>query len=142
MSLIQQHKIHTASLQVQFEGIEEGLGLQDRLALVFHEKVKPALEKEFDQLIGPETTLVIDQLILDCGFITDEDWEEKLLQQVLGQVRKEIASKPSSQTQLITKENKANEVSSFLWIKDISPGTVLFHPLMRWKKLYPLKSNL
>lgn len=121
MSLIQQHKIHTASLQVQFEGIEEGLGLQDRLALVFHEKVKPALEKEFDQLIGPETTLVIDQLILDCGFITDEDWEEKLLQQVLGQVRKEIASKPSSQTQRITKGNKANEVFFYFMDKGYFP---------------------
>ena len=53
MSHSQIHKIHTTSLQVQFAGIEEGLGLQDRLALVFHEKIKPALEKEFDQLADP-----------------------------------------------------------------------------------------
>ena len=121
MSHSQIHKIHTTSLQVQFDGIEEGLGLQDRLALVFHEKIKPALEKEFDQLADPKTTLVIDSLVLDCGYLPDENWEETLHQQILEQVRKEIAAKPSNQRMQISKEIKANEVFFFFMAKGHFP---------------------
>ncbi|WP_296703617.1 contractile injection system tape measure protein [Algoriphagus sp.] len=121
MSLSNNHKIHTTSLEVQFEGIEEGLGLQDRLALVFHEKVMPALEKEFDAQVNPDSTLVLDSLIIDCGFLTSENWEELLLQNILEQVRKELASNLSNKSRFYSKENKANEVFFFFMDKGYFP---------------------
>ncbi len=128
MSPSQKHKVHTTSLQVYFEGIEEGLGLQDRLALVFHEKLKPALDKEFDQIAGSDTTVVIDSLILDCGYLTGENWEEKLLQSLLEQVRKELASPSSSQKpKYFTKEAKANEMFFFFLEKGYFPWNSPFY---------------
>lgn len=121
MSLSKNHKIHTTSLQVQFEGIEEGLGLQDRLALVFHEKVLPALEKEFDIHADSDSTLVIDSLIIDCGYLSNENWEELLLQNILEQISKELASNHSNKPRLQTKEDKASQVFFFFMEKGYFP---------------------
>lgn len=127
MSLSQNHKIHTTSLQVQFEGIEEGLGLQDRLALVFHEKVLPALEKEFDNQGDPDKTWVIPSLVLDCGVLTSENWEESFLEKVLEQFRKEMAAGPTAETKVVTKEKKASEVFFFFMQKGYFPWNSPFN---------------
>ncbi|GAA0879204.1 hypothetical protein GCM10009119_21720 [Algoriphagus jejuensis] len=113
MGLSQNHKIHTASLQVQFEGMEEDFGLQERLALVFHEKVKPALEKELDELADPNTTWVIDSLVLDCGFLPSENWEEILHQKILEEIRNELESLPAGKSTVLSKKEKAREVFFF-----------------------------
>lgn len=121
MSPAQKHKIHTTALQVDFEGMEEGLGLQDRLTQVFYEKLKPALEKEFDDLVDSKTTLEIDSLVLDCGFLTGEDWEEKLLQNLQEQVRKELTRSKSGKHNYTSKESKASEVFFFFLEKGYFP---------------------
>ncbi|MEN2280588.1 contractile injection system tape measure protein [Algoriphagus sp. SE2] len=129
MNLSKNHKIHTTSLQVQFEGIEEGLGLQDKLALVFHEKVMPALEKEFDVHAGSDSTLVFDSLIIDCGYLSSENWEELLLQNILDQIRKELTSNLSNKPTFRSKENKASEVFFFFMEKGYFPWNSPFaHP--------------
>lgn len=121
MSQSQNHKIHTTALQVDFEGMDGGLGLQDKLAQVFYEKLKPALEKEFDDLVDSKTTLEIDSLVLDCGFLTGDDWEEKLLQNLLGQVRKELARNKYGKHNFTSKESKASEVFFFFLEKGYFP---------------------
>ncbi|MEB2773759.1 contractile injection system tape measure protein [Algoriphagus sp. D3-2-R+10] len=121
MSLTQNHKVHTASFQVNFEGIEEGLGLQDNLALIFYEKVIPALEKEFDEFADPSSTLVINELELDCGLLTSENWEEELLQKVIQQVRKELVSSQTEKPTVLTRKEKATEVFFYFLEKGFFP---------------------
>lgn len=121
MSQSQNHKIHTTALQVDFEGVEGGLGLQDKLARVFYEKLKPALEKEFDELVDSKTMLEIDSLVLDCGFLTGDDWEEKLLQNLQEQVRKELARDKYGKHNYISKESKASGVFFFFLEKGYFP---------------------
>ncbi|MCL6258867.1 contractile injection system tape measure protein [Aquiflexum sp. TKW24L] len=110
MSEIQKHKIHTASLQVDFEGLEEGLGVQDSLGLLFYEKIKPALEKAFDNYGDPKATIVFDKLELDCGKILYENWEENLVKQVLIQLDENLKSVSKEKNEIIPVGKKAEEV--------------------------------
>lgn len=121
MSEIQNHKIHTASLQVDFEGMEEGLGVQDSLGLLFYEKMKPALEKAFDKYGDPKATIVFDKLELDCGQISYENWEEDLLKQVLIQLEQNLKSLPKGKKETVRAEKKAEEVFFFFLRKGYFP---------------------
>ena len=121
MSVLQNHKIHTVSIQVEFEGMEEGLGVQDSLGLYFYEKIKPALEKTFDQYSDPKKTLVIDRLELDCGIISYENWEAVFVQRVIKQLGEELNSPEKSNTTSISIENKASEVFFFFLQKGYFP---------------------
>jgi hypothetical protein len=121
MSGLQNHKIHTASLQVDFEGMEEGLGVQDSLGLLFHEKIKPALERAFDKYGDPKATIVFDKLELDCGQITYENWEEKLVKQVLIQLEDKFKSPKEEKMGIIPQEKKAEEVFIYFLKKGYFP---------------------
>lgn len=121
MSEIQNHKIHTASLQVDFEGMEEGLGVQDSLGLLFYEKIKPALEKAFDKYGDPKGTIVFDKLELDCGQISYENWEEDLLKQVIHQLEQNLKSLPKGKKETVPAEKKAEEVFFYFLRKGYFP---------------------
>lgn len=143
MAGLQNHKIHTASLQVDFEGMEEGLGVQDSLGLLFYEKIKPALEKAFDKYGDPKETLVFDKLELDCGQISYENWEEDLVKQVLIQLEENLKYLPKEKKETISVEKKAEEVfihflekgyfpwnSPFVKPKDLEESIILVNPLV------------
>lgn len=143
MSEIQNHKIHTASLQVDFEGMEEGFGIQDSLGLLFYEKIKPALEKAFDNYADPKETLVFDKLELDCGQISYENWEEDLVKQVLIQLEENIRFLSKGKKETISVEKKAEEVfihflekgyfpwnSPFVKPKELEESLILVNPLV------------
>lgn len=110
MATLQNHKIHTVSLQVDFEGIEEGLGMQDSLSLVFYEKIKPVLEKAFDIQANSRATLVLEKLELDCGFIPYDNWEENLAEKVFVHIQDLLKSSSAAEKEVVTIEKKAEEV--------------------------------
>lgn len=126
MSDIQKHKIHTASLQVDFEGMEEGLGVQDSIGLLFHEKIKPALEKAFDKYADPKATIVFDKLELDCGQISYQNWEEDIVKQILIQLEENLKSLPKEKKEIISVEKKAEEVFIHFLEKGFFPWNSLF----------------
>jgi hypothetical protein len=143
MSKIQKHKIHTASLKVDFEGVEEGLGVQDSLGLFFYEKIKPALEKVFDKYGDPKATIVFDKLELDCGQVSYENWEENIVKQVIYQLEENLESLPKERKKFISEEKKAEEVffhflqkgyfpwnSPFINLKDLEESILLGIPLL------------
>jgi len=121
MAAMQNHKIHTANLQVNFEGMEEGLGVHESLGLFFYEKIKPALEKAFDQYSDQKRILVIDKLELDCGNIPYENWERVLLQKILSQVGEELKSPQKSNSESVSLEKKADKVFFFFLQKGYFP---------------------
>ncbi|MCH6236261.1 contractile injection system tape measure protein [Cognataquiflexum rubidum] len=153
MSEIQNHKIHTASLQVDFEGLEEGLGVQDSLGLLFYEKIKPALEKTFDNYGDPKATIVFDKLELDCGHISYENWEENLVKQVLIQLDENLKSVSKEKNEIIPVGKKAEEVfihflkkgyfpwnSPFANPRDLEDSVVLEPPFLEKLRFVFLKS--
>src|SRR5690554_4844911 len=121
MSVLQNHRIHTVSLQVDFEGMEEGLGVQDSLGLYFYEKIKPVLEKAFDQYGDPKRTFVIDRLELDCGNISYENWETVFLQRIIKRLGEELNFPEKSSPATVSTEYKASEVFFFFLKKGYFP---------------------
>lgn len=121
MPVLQNHKIHTVSIQVEFEGMEEGLGVQDSLGQCFYEKIKPALDSAFDQYGDPNRTLVIDRLEVDCGKIPYENWEAVLVQRIIKQLGEELNSPEKNNTASISMENKATDVFFFFLQKGYFP---------------------
>lgn len=109
----QRHHIHTASLHVEFEGIEQGLGLQDSLGRFFSDRVKPALERALDRLAEPDVTLVVDKLSLDCGILSEEDWEEEMLKSISDQLEAAIKKSHSNGSIAKTSSHQATESMLF-----------------------------
>lgn len=126
MSEIQNHKIQTASLLVDFEGMEEGLGVQDSLGLLFYEKIKPALEKAFDNYGDPKATIFFEKLELDCGQISYENWEEKIVKQVLIQLEEKMKSPTGIKKEIVPAEKKAEEVFFHFLAKGYFPWNSTF----------------
>jgi hypothetical protein len=69
------HIIQNVTFQVDFEKIEEGLGLQEDLSLIFHQKIEPALQKLFDAYSSEDFTIKIDKMVVNCGAVEDGDLE-------------------------------------------------------------------
>jgi hypothetical protein len=149
MANLQNHKIHTVALQVDFEGMEEGLGVQDSLGLVFYEKIKPALEKVFDKYGDPKSTIVIEKLELNCGQVLYENWEEDLVNQVLIQLEDSLKSLSKKTKEIISVEKKAEEVfihflekGFFPWNSSFANPRELENSLLLDKKLLEKLSKL
>ena len=109
----QKHKIRNASLQIDFEGLENGLGLQDSLSLYFHEKIEPVLQELFDEYSNHDSTLKIDKLDLDCGPINLQNWEYLLLDKLKEQAV--MAMKSLKEKQLSQKMPSENAEEVFLF---------------------------
>lgn len=121
MNRAQNHKIHTASLQVQFEGMEGVLGMQDNLGLLFYEKIEPLLQKAFDRSADPRATIVLDKLILDCGKLSGENWEEEMLLAIPKLLEEKLQSVRMYPRYEKTIEQQAEEVMVFFLEKGYFP---------------------
>lgn len=121
MNRAQNHKIHTASLQVQFEGMEGALGIQDNLGLLFYEKIEPLLQKAFDRSADPRTTIVLEKLILDCGKLSGENWEEEMLLAISKLLEEKLQSVRMNPRSEKTIEQQAEEVMVFFLEKGYFP---------------------
>ena len=142
MSSIQNHKIHTASLQVDFEGVEEGLGLQDSLGLFFYEKIKPALEKAFDRYGNPKETIVLEKLELDCGNISYANWEEEFLQKILVQLEENLKFPQIGKKEKVPVEKKAEEVFIHFLEKGFFPWNSPFSSPKELENAVALETSL
>lgn len=122
----QNHKIHTASLQVQFEGMEGAFGMQDELGLLFYEKIRPLLEKTFDRFSEPSKTAILDKLILDCGKLSSENWEEELLRSISQQLDEALQTARSQPRLEKSMDQQAMEVMEFFIQKGYFPWSSPF----------------
>lgn len=122
----QNHKVHTASLEVQFEGMEGALGRQDELGLLFSEKIQPLLEKAFDRFSEPGKTVILDKLILDCGRLSDDNWEDEMLRSIAQQLDQALHSARSQRRLEKSMDQQAMEVMEFFIQKGYFPWSSPF----------------
>lgn len=46
------HIIRSQSLSIEFQNLDDGFGMQNKITEVFYEKVQPKMEVLFDELFG------------------------------------------------------------------------------------------
>jgi hypothetical protein len=120
------HIIQNTTFQIDFERMEEGLGLQEELSLIFHQKIEPALQQLFDTYSSEDFTIKIDKMELDCGPIGDADWEKTLLNRIKEQVEEVLRSKKNIGEKQVSKAKTTDEVFFYFLQKGYFPWNSQF----------------
>lgn len=100
------HIIHRQSLEVAFRRPGQDKGMQERVAEVYYQRILPQLANLFDDLGYEPVALRIPVLSIDCGEISEADWEEKLAERVVNSITNELQSYRSS---TLNEENQSNQ---------------------------------
>jgi hypothetical protein len=86
------HIIRQQELEIHFENLEDAIGLQDRVAELFYQKLQPEMEKLFDEIAGEKYLVKLDKLEIDCGFLSDKNWEQLWVENTLRNLRSELVA--------------------------------------------------
>jgi len=88
-----QHIIKTQSIEINFENPEDSIGVQDRIAEIFYDKLAPGMNSLFDEITGEKYLLAIDRLEIDCGILSRKNWENDLVENTLRKLKDELRTK-------------------------------------------------
>jgi hypothetical protein len=86
------HIIQKQSFEIGFENPETTLGLQDQVAQVFYENLKPRMEKMFDEMFNNDQYAIIDNLEIDLGTLDPENWEQEFADRAIEKLRISLAA--------------------------------------------------
>jgi hypothetical protein len=84
------HIIRTQAVEIHFENLNDAIGLQDRVASVFYEKMQPAMEKLFDEIAGEKVLVRLDRLEINCGIFSGKNWEDIWVENLLQKLKSEL----------------------------------------------------
>jgi hypothetical protein len=79
--------IRKQNVVISFEDTEEGIGMQNHIAEVFHERLKPAMEIVLDEEIGRNYFASVEKLEIDCGILSNKNWEQEWIETTLRKLR-------------------------------------------------------
>ena len=85
------HIIQHHNIEIYFNNPDDAFGIQNRIAEVFYDKLQPAMEILFDDMFGEKYYATIDKLEIDIGLISQNNWEQELLDNTLKQLKTEIS---------------------------------------------------
>ena len=86
------HIIQKQSFEIGFENPENTLGLQNQVAQVFYESLKPRMEKMFDEMFDHDQYAVIDMLEIDLGTLDPENWEQEFADRAIERLKISLAT--------------------------------------------------
>ena len=86
------HIIQKQSFEIGFENPENTLGLQNQVAQVFYESLKPRMEKMFDEMFDHDQYAVIDRLEIDLGTLDPENWEQEFADRAIERLKISLAT--------------------------------------------------
>ncbi len=92
------HNIQKQSISIGFENPENALGLQNRIAELFYERVQPQMEAMFDELADEDHSINIETLEIDCGTIKGPHWEDEWIDTILFQLKQQLNALPKNKT--------------------------------------------
>ncbi|HTM92245.1 MAG TPA: contractile injection system tape measure protein, partial [Flavisolibacter sp.] len=92
------HIIQKQSISISFENPANALGLQNRIADLFYERVQPQMEALFNEMADADHNIKIETLEIDCGIIKGKHWEEEWVDTVLFQLKQELNASPKNKT--------------------------------------------
>jgi hypothetical protein len=107
------HIIRTQEIEIHFENLDEAIGLQDRVADVFYNQLQPAMEKLFDEIAGDNQIVKLDRLEIDCGTISNKNWEAEWVENCLRNLRSELLA-AHRKSEINTTEQAAQSFLFFL----------------------------
>lgn len=85
-----QHTIQQQHIEISFAELDDALGVQNRIADLFYEKIQPQMEIIFDELFDNDTTVFIERLEVDCGMVPKKNWEEEWVHNTLFKLKEEL----------------------------------------------------
>ena len=92
------HIIQKQSISIGFDNPENALGLQNRIAELFYERVQPQMEVLFDELADEDHIINIETLEIDCGIIKGKHWEGEWVDTVLFRLKQRLNALPKNKT--------------------------------------------
>ena len=93
------HIIQKQSISIGFENPDNALGLQNRIAELFYERVQPRMETLFDEMADENHTIYIETLEIDCGILKGKHWEDEWVDAVLFHLKQELNDLPKKKIQ-------------------------------------------
>lgn len=88
----QSHIIGKQTIEVSFESLDNAIGIQNRIAEIFYERIQPEMELLFDNNLGENYTAVIDHLEIDCGLLSSKNWEEEWVEVTLRTLKERLVA--------------------------------------------------
>ena len=88
------HIIQKQSISIGFENPGNALGLQNRIAELFYERVQPCMETLFDEMADEAHIINIETLEIDCGIIKGKHWEDEWVDTILFQLKQALNALP------------------------------------------------
>ncbi|WP_257670731.1 contractile injection system tape measure protein [Parapedobacter tibetensis] len=95
---VRNHIIHRQSIQVDFDRSEDETGLPNRIATVFYERIQPGMEQLFDQYFKEKSDVHLPLLTLDCGVLSRENWEDRLVEKTMEELQQQLRSMATTKT--------------------------------------------
>jgi len=86
------HIIQKQSFEIGFENPENTLGLQDQIAQVFYEHLKPRMETLLDDMFSEDQYATIERLEIDLGTLNPENWEQEFTERALEKLKTSLAT--------------------------------------------------
>ncbi|HKZ65925.1 MAG TPA: contractile injection system tape measure protein [Chitinophagaceae bacterium] len=93
------HIIQKQSISIAFENPENALGLQNRVAELFYERLQPRMEALFNEMADEDHIINIETLEIDCGIIGGKHWEDEWVDAVLFHLKQELNALPKKMVQ-------------------------------------------
>jgi Contractile injection system tape measure protein len=86
------HIIQNQKIEIEFEDPAEAMGIQNRIADIFYEKLLPKFDLLFNDIFGENYYAGLDNITIDCGIIENKNWENDLVETVLRKLKVELNS--------------------------------------------------
>ena len=137
------HIIQKQSFEISFENPETTLGLQDQIAQVFYENLKPRMEKMFDEMFDNDQYTIIDRLDIELGTLDPENWEQEFTDRAIEKLKISLAT---AQKDSINYQNyhsqKSTEIFFFYLENGFMPWNSRLSSTTELEKLLPVDDQL
>ena len=107
------HYIKKLSVEIQFEKMNEAIGMQDRIADVIYTRLLPRMNEVFEDEAGKNRMIAIDRLEIDSGMLSLKNWEDEWVETTLKKLTDELRTK---HRKLITAKDEDDNINeTFLY---------------------------
>lgn len=122
------HHIQSQQIVLSFQGSErEAFGLQERMSQHFQQEMLPIMERVFDQVVGPERHIQLEQLEIDLGQWGTETWSgSDFLRRFAERLESALTTQLGSLNDLVNHSQQANNRLQ-AWLHFLERGSLPWH---------------
>lgn len=113
-----QHIIQKQTIEINFENLDDSVGLQNHIAEVFYKRLQPRMEVLFDEIFGKNNHASIDKLEIDCGLLHKKNWEQEFTEQAISKLKEELVHLNREEIDIKKIEETAAAESFFFFLEN------------------------